>query len=114
MLVTLLPTRIARIFSLKLRAAHIEHEMKSFGGPVHEADHLHQIIVDDGLVRDERGLGKAGGEVRLQLAMVGADQNGADAFDATGDQHPAPGAFAGRIGEDVDGNIVMRCCGFKA
>jgi hypothetical protein len=70
--------------------------MKSFGGPVREADHLRQIIVDDGLVRDEHGSGKAGGEVRLQLVMVSAEQNGAAAFDVAGNQHLAQGAFAGR------------------
>jgi hypothetical protein len=78
---------------------------------VHEADHLRQVIVDDGLVRDERGLGKTAGEVRLQLVMVSTDQNGADAIDTAGDQHPAQGAFAGRVEEDVNGNTGMRCRG---
>src|SRR5215467_11774590 len=80
--------------ALKRRPAHIEHELKSLGGPVHEAYHLRQIIMDDGLVRKERGLGKAGGEVRLQLVMVDAEKDGADAFDDTGDQHLAQGALA--------------------
>jgi hypothetical protein len=82
--------------------------MKSFGRLVHEADHLCQIIVDDGFVRDERGSGKTSGEVGLQLVMVGADQNGADAIDTTGDQYSAQGAFTGRIGEKVNGDIGMR------
>ena len=68
-------------------------------------------IVDAGLVRDERGLGKPAGEVRLQLVVVGTDQNGADTIDTTGDQHPAQGAFAGRMEENVNGNIGMRCRG---
>ncbi len=85
--------------------------MKFRGGVVHEADHLRQVIVDDGLVRDERGLGKTGGEVRLHLVVFGPDQNGADAIDTTGDQHSAQGAFADRIGENVNGNIGMRCRG---
>jgi hypothetical protein len=95
--------------AVKRRPAHVEREMKSLGGLVHEADHLRQVIVDDGRVGDERGLGKTGGEVGAQLAVVGADQNGADAVGTTGDQHPAQGAFADRIGENVNGNIGMRC-----
>ena len=85
--------------------------MKSRGGVVHEADHLRQIVVDDGRVRDKRGLGKTGGEIRLKLVGVGAEQNGTDAVDATSDQYPAQGAFAGRTGENVNGNIGMRCRG---
>ena len=67
--------------------------------------------MDDGLVRDERGSGKTAGEVRLQLVVVGTDQNGADTIDTTGDQHPAQGAFAGRMEENVNGHIGMRCRG---
>ena len=54
--------------ALERRTAHIEREMKSFSRLVHEADHLGQIVVDDGLVRDELGLEKTGGEVCLQFA----------------------------------------------
>jgi hypothetical protein len=54
--------------------------MKPLGGLVHEADQLRQVIVDDGLVPGARGLRKTGGEVGLQLVVVGTDQNGADAM----------------------------------
>src|SRR5262245_41297138 len=70
--------------AVKRGPAHIEREMKSRGGVVHEADHLRQVTVDERLVRDERGLGKTGGEVRYQLIVVRTDQRDADAIDTKG------------------------------
>ena len=66
--------------AVKRSPAHVEREMKSLGGLVHEADHPRQVSVDDGLIGDERGLGKTGGEVGAQLVVIGTDQNGADAI----------------------------------
>ena len=54
---------------------------------------LHQIVVDDSLAREELGLRKAGGEVRRQFVAAGADEDGADARDAAGDQHRAQCRF---------------------
>ena len=45
----------------------------------------------------------------MESVVVGTDQNRADAIGTTGDQHPVQGAFADRIGENVSGNIGMRC-----
>jgi hypothetical protein len=59
--------------------------MEAIGGPIHKAEHLCQIIVDCGLVSDELGFWKPDGEVCRELVAISADQNGADAFDATGD-----------------------------
>jgi len=59
--------------------------------------------VDDVLVRDKIGLGKTDGEIRHELVLVGADQDGADARRAKGDQHLADGAFAARIEDGIDG-----------
>jgi hypothetical protein len=39
------------------------HEIESPSGLVHDADDLHQIVVDDVLARDELGVGKTGGEI---------------------------------------------------
>jgi hypothetical protein len=60
--------------ALKRRPAHVECEIKSLGWLVHETDHLRQVIVDDGLVRDECGSGKTGGELPLRLVLVGTCQ----------------------------------------
>ena len=45
----------------------------------------------------------------MESVVVGTDQNRAEAIGTTGDQHPVQGAFADRIGENVSGNIGMRC-----
>src|SRR5260370_37226274 len=80
--------------ALERRPAQVERETETFARPVHEADHLRQMVVDVGLVYGELALRKTGREIRFQFMFVGADQNGADARGATGKQDLARGASA--------------------
>lgn len=75
--------------------------MKALGRSIEVAEHLRQIVLDRGFIRNKRGLREAIDEIRSQFFGAVAEQDRADTPGAACDQDLAQRASGDGVEKDI-------------